>query len=82
MKALLVVTCDKYHNLCFHLDKSSKLVANSIVQVDFDKTKHLCDKSIRKRRLEREYLEELEREREEKVKREREEEERRIAEEM
>ena len=53
-----------------------------ILQVDFDKTKHLTDKAIRKRRLEREHLEELEREREEKVRREREEEERRIAEEL
>ena len=50
-------------------------------QVDFDRTKHLSDKSIRKRRLEREKLIQLEREREERVKREREEEERRREEE-
>ena len=51
------------------------------LQVDFDRTKHLSDKSIRKRRLEREKLIQLEREREERVKREREEEERRREEE-
>jgi hypothetical protein len=46
--------------------------------VDFDRTKHLSDKSIKKRRIEREKLEQLEREREEKVRKEREEEEQRI----
>jgi len=46
------------------------------MQVDFDKTKHLSEKSIHKRTIEREKLIELEREREERVKREREEEER------
>lgn len=33
-------------------------------QVDFDKSKHLSDKAIRKRRLEREKLMELEQEKE------------------
>ena len=60
----------------------SSLYMYIIFQVDFDKTKHLTDKSIRKRRLEREHLELLEKEREEKVRREREEQERRIQEEM
>lgn len=46
--------------------------------MDFDRTKHLSDKSIKKRRIEREKLEQLEREREEKVRKEREEEEQRI----
>lgn len=46
------------------------------MKVDFDRTKHLSDKAIRKRRLERQKLEELEREKEEKVRKEREEEER------
>jgi arginine/serine-rich splicing factor 17 len=50
-------------------------------QVDFDKTKHLSDKNIKKRRLEREQLMELEREREERVRKEREELERRQEEE-
>jgi hypothetical protein len=50
-------------------------------QVDFDRTKHLSEKSIRKRRLERERLVQLEREREERVRRDREEEERRREEE-
>ena len=49
--------------------------------MEFDKTKHLSDKSIKKRRMEREKLEQLEREREEKVRREREEEEKRVEEE-
>lgn len=52
-----------------------------IFQVDFDKTKHLSDKYIRKRRIEREKLEQLEREKEERVRREREEEERKKQEE-
>jgi hypothetical protein len=51
------------------------------LQVDFDKTKHLSDKAIRKRRLERERLEQLEKEREERVRREREEQDRKVAEE-
>ena len=51
------------------------------MQIDFDKTKHLSDKSIRKRRIEREKLIQLEREREERVRREREEEERKREEE-
>lgn len=41
----------------------------------------MSDKSIKKRRMEREKLEQLEREREEKVRREREEEEKRVEEE-
>ena len=49
--------------------------------MDFDKTKHLSDKNIKKRRLERERLISLEIEREMRVKREREEEMRRIEEE-
>jgi len=49
--------------------------------VDFDKTKHLTDKNIKKRRMDRERLEQLEREREERVRREREELERKLAEE-
>ncbi|KAK3099233.1 hypothetical protein FSP39_001309 [Pinctada imbricata] len=53
----------------------------ALVKVDFDKSKHLSDRSIKKRRLEREKLEQLEREREEKVRKEREEEERKIMEE-
>ena len=50
-------------------------------QVDFDKSKHLTDKAIRKRRLERQRLEQLEQEREDRVRREREEAERKIEEE-
>lgn len=46
------------------------------IRVDFDKTKHLSDKMIRKRRLERERLEALEALRLEQVRKEREEEER------
>ncbi|XP_013389923.1 A-kinase anchor protein 17A-like [Lingula anatina] len=53
--------------------------ANS--KIDFDRTKHLTDKNIRKRRIERDKLEQLEREREEKVRKEREEEERKKEEE-
>jgi arginine/serine-rich splicing factor 17 len=45
-------------------------------QIDFDKTKHLTDKAIRKRRIEREKLVALEQQREAKVRKEREEEER------
>lgn len=58
-----------------------KMKMFNILQVDFDKTKHLSDRSIKKRRMEREKLEQLEREREEKVRKEREEEEKRIEEE-
>ncbi|KAK6173370.1 hypothetical protein SNE40_016836 [Patella caerulea] len=49
-------------------DGDKALTAN--IKVDFDKTKHLTDRNIRKRRLEREKLEELERLREEKVRKE------------
>ncbi|OWF45803.1 A-kinase anchor protein 17A-like [Mizuhopecten yessoensis] len=51
------------------------------IKVDFDKTKHLSDKSIKKRRIERWKLEQLEKEREDKVRNEREEEERKQEEE-
>ena len=44
-------------------------------QADFDKSKHLSDKAIKRRRLEREKLKALEKEREDRVRREREEEE-------
>lgn len=50
-------------------------------QVDFDKTKHLTDKNIKKRTFERERLEKLEMEREVRVRRERDEEERKKEEE-
>ena len=46
-------------------------------QVDFDKTKHLADKAIRKREEERQKLIQLEQEREERVRKEREAEEQR-----
>lgn len=42
------------------------------LKVDFDKTKHLSEKNIRRRRLEREKLKQLEQQKEDKVKRERE----------
>lgn len=51
------------------------------IKVDFDKTKHLSDKAIKKRRIERWKLEQLEKQREEKVRKEREEEERKQEEE-
>ncbi|XP_014664342.1 PREDICTED: A-kinase anchor protein 17A-like [Priapulus caudatus] len=51
------------------------------IKIDFDKTKHLGDKHIRKRRLEREKLDQLEKEREDRVRKEREEEERKKEEE-
>ncbi|XP_052077613.1 A-kinase anchor protein 17A-like [Mytilus californianus] len=51
------------------------------VKVDFDKSKHLSDKCIKKRRIERWKLQLLEKEREEKVKKEREETERKQEEE-
>lgn len=50
--------------------------AVACLQVDFDRTKHLSDKMIRKRRQEREKLEALENLRLEQVRQEREEEER------
>lgn len=54
---------------------------NVLLQVDFDKTKHLSEKGIQKRNIEREKLIHLEREREERVRRERDEEERKREEE-
>ncbi|KAK7485940.1 hypothetical protein BaRGS_00022806 [Batillaria attramentaria] len=45
--------------LLFKEDENKALTAN--IKVDFDKTKHLSDKMIRKRRMEREKLEALER---------------------
>lgn len=47
------------------------------MKVDFDRSKHLCEASIRKRQMEREKLIQLEKEREERVSKERLEEERR-----
>ncbi|XP_077983790.1 A-kinase anchor protein 17A-like [Glandiceps talaboti] len=46
------------------------------IKVDFDKTKHLSDKNIKKRTIEREKLMELEKQKEERIRKEREEEER------
>ncbi|XP_056012417.1 A-kinase anchor protein 17A-like isoform X2 [Ostrea edulis] len=63
--------------LMYMMDEEKKAYTSNI-KVDFDRTKHLSDKSIKKRRIEREKLEQLEREREEKVRKEREEEEQRI----
>ncbi|XP_052280525.1 A-kinase anchor protein 17A-like [Dreissena polymorpha] len=63
-----------------YMDEEEKC-AVAAIRVDFDKTKHLTDKSIRRRRLDRERLEELEHEREERVRKEREEQERKLAEE-
>nr|KAG5698869.1 hypothetical protein BaRGS_019721 [Batillaria attramentaria] len=60
--------------LLFKEDENKALTAN--IKVDFDKTKHLSDKMIRKRRMEREKLEALERVRQQDVQRERDEEER------
>jgi arginine/serine-rich splicing factor 17 len=60
--------------LLYKGEDGKALTAN--IKVDFDRTKHLSEKSIRKRRIEREKLIQLEREREERVRREREEEER------
>lgn len=51
------------------------------VKIDFDRTKHLSDKNIRKRRQEREKLIELEQEKEDRVRKEREDEERKKLEE-
>ncbi|XP_022249982.1 A-kinase anchor protein 17A-like [Limulus polyphemus] len=53
----------------------------AVIKVEFDKTKHLSDRQIRKRRLEREKLITLEKEREERVQKERKEEEKRKEEE-
>ena len=57
------------------------LIFDIYLQIDFDKTKHLTDKAIRKRRLEREKLEQLEKDREEKVLKERDDLERKLVEE-
>ena len=51
------------------------------MQVDFDKSKHLSDKSIKRRRIEREKLQALEQEKEDRVRKEREAEERKRQEE-
>lgn len=67
--------------LLYIADDEEEKAYTSCIKVDFDKTKHLSDRSIKKRRMEREKLEQLEREREEKVRKEREEEEKRIEEE-
>ncbi|XP_062595118.1 A-kinase anchor protein 17A-like, partial [Saccostrea cucullata] len=67
--------------LLYIMEDDEKKAYTANIKVDFDKTKHLSDKSIKKRRIEREKLEQLEREREEKVRKEREEEERRVQEE-
>lgn len=65
--------------LMYKSEGDKALTAN--IKVDFDKTKHLSEKSIRKRKLEREKLEVAERERIEREKKEKEEEERRKKEE-
>ncbi|XP_064637629.1 A-kinase anchor protein 17A-like isoform X2 [Lineus longissimus] len=65
--------------LMYKGDDGKALTAN--VKTDFDKSKHLTDKAIRKRRIEREKLMALEQQREAKVRKEREEEERRREEE-
>ncbi|XP_022326249.2 uncharacterized protein LOC111126129 isoform X2 [Crassostrea virginica] len=67
--------------LLYIADDEEEKAYTANMRVEFDKTKHLSDKSIKKRRMEREKLEQLEREREEKVRREREEEEKRVEEE-
>ncbi|XP_060563916.1 A-kinase anchor protein 17A-like [Ruditapes philippinarum] len=76
-----VKAMDRFRGMkLLYMDEDDKCaVAN--IKVDFDKTKHLSDKAIRKRRLERERLEQLEKEREERVRREREEQDRKVAEE-
>lgn len=77
-----VKAMDRFRSMkLLYMDEDGKCaVAN--IRIDFDKTKHLTDKNIRRRRLERERLEQLEKEREERVKREREKEERKLAEEQ
>lgn len=52
-----------------------------ILQVDFDKTKHLCEKSIKRRQQERDRLIQMEREEAERARKEKEEEVRRKEEE-
>lgn len=73
-----VKAMDRFRGMkLLYMDECDKCaVAN--VKIDFDKTKHLSDKAIRRRLMEREKLEELEKEREEKVRREREEKERKL----
>jgi len=56
-------------------------VLTAMIRVDFDKTKHLSEKAIRRRVLERERMIQLEKEREDRVRREREEEDRKREEE-
>ncbi|KAH9487517.1 A-kinase anchor protein 17A, partial [Bulinus truncatus] len=63
------------------LFKGEDKALTAIIKVDFDKSKHLSEKNIRRRRIEREKLEALERERLERARREREEEERKKEEE-
>lgn len=77
-----VKAMDRFRSMkLLYMDEDDKCaVAN--IRIDFDKTKHLSDKNIRRRRLERERLEQLEKEREERVKRERDEQERKLAEEQ
>lgn len=65
--------------LMYKSEDDKALTAN--IKVDFDKTKHLSEKSIRKRRLEREKIEIAERERIEREKKEKEAEEKRKKEE-
>merc|ERR1712025_572840 len=63
------------------LYKGEDKALTAIIKVDFDKTKHLSEKNIRRRRIEREKLEKLEMERLERARREKEEEERKKEEE-
>lgn len=65
--------------LMFKEEEDKAVTAN--IRVDFDKTKHLSEKAIRKRHTEREKLIHLEKEREDRVRREREDEERKREEE-
>lgn len=65
--------------LMFKEDENKALTSS--IRVDFDKTKHLSEKAIQKRHIEREKLIHLEREREDRVRREREDEERKREEE-
>ena len=68
---------DFVHWLAILNISSTLLISVAVLQADFDKTKHLSDKSIKKRRIERDKLKALEKEREDRVRREREEEEER-----
>ncbi|XP_070554022.1 A-kinase anchor protein 17A-like [Ptychodera flava] len=65
--------------LLYKADDGKAYTAN--IKVDFDKTKHLCEKNIKKRAVERQKLMALEKEREERIRKEREEEERKKEEE-